>query len=43
MNITLESVGGDNSYIIVEYTINFKDKAIQEFEPIIYNQNRDTC
>ena len=39
MNITLESVGGDNSYIIVEYTINFKDKAIQEFEPIIYNQN----
>lgn len=39
MTMTLESVGGDNSYIIAEYTINFKDKAIQEFEPIIYNQN----
>lgn len=39
MTMTLESVGGDNSYIIAEYTIKFKDRAINEFEPIVYNQN----
>lgn len=39
MTMTLESVGGDNSYIISEYTITFKNKAIQEFEPIVYNSN----
>lgn len=39
MTMTLESIGGDNSYIITEYTIKFKDKAIQEFEQIKYDTN----
>ena len=35
--VTLETMSGDGSYIILEYRINLKDKAINEYGNINYN------
>ena len=35
--VTLETMSGDGSYIILEYRINLKDKAINEYGNISYN------
>lgn len=37
-SLTLESMAGDNAYIIAVYKIKLKDKALNEFEPIEYNE-----
>lgn len=36
--ITLESMAGDGAYIIAEYKINLKEKAINEYGNISYNE-----
>lgn len=37
VKITLESLAGDNAYIILEYRINLKEKAISEFGNVKYS------
>ena len=37
VKITLESLAGDNAYIILEYRINLKEKAISEFGNVEYS------
>ena len=40
LKITLNSMAGDESYVITEYRINLKDKAISEFGEVDYTDER---
>lgn len=37
--LTLESMAGDNAYIVAEYKIKLKEKAIEEFGEVPYNKD----
>lgn len=37
--LTLNSMAGDSSYLVLEYKIEFKDKALNEFKKITYDRD----
>lgn len=39
LTISLENIARDSAYVILEYKINLKEKALNEFEEITYNNN----
>lgn len=39
LTISLENIARDSAYVILEYKINLKEKALNEFKEITYNEN----